>query len=442
LLLAEDGTPLIASNSRFDSSVRRFRTLDGEQVESPEPVWPGHLPGPDALERDGAPLEWSTRIRGISDCGTAPTYWYLIHDGRPEGQAWLEGFDSDTRQCVGYIGRHGFRASPPTPDDLFPMEWRVFQASTHFRGAGWFAYVPSRDGNWRMGMGSLSPWIGHLVTDARLVEVDVRERRVRVLFEAPDLISATLVTCVSKDTSGPGSGFRSQFLAVRSADRLWIVDPHTNRSQELAIPALLTSSAMAIFIVDDQVLLTNDDWGSVRFVERPSRIRSVLVVWLSRDGRVLRERSLSLRSGGYPKPGVWALAATVPVPIAIAVNIFIGDPLNQQEQDAGATYVEALTASWGRWRGSLVAVSLLTIAAAVWCFWRHRRYAQPGAWAWCVFVLLLGVPGLIGYLLHRRWPVRETCAACGRRAVVDREACQHCGAAFPQPQPQGSEVFA
>jgi hypothetical protein len=57
------------------------------------------------------------------------------------------------------------------------------------------------------------------------------------------------------------------------------------------------------------------------------------------------------------------------------------------------------------------------------------------------FVLLLGVPGVIGYLLHRRWPVFETCSACGR-VVGDREACHACGDALPPPPPTGTEVFA
>ena len=39
------------------------------------------------------------------------------------------------------------------------------------------------------------------------------------------------------------------------------------------------------------------------------------------------------------------------------------------------------------------------------------------------------------------WPARETCAGCGRKRVVDREECEHCGAAFPPPEKTGAEIF-
>jgi hypothetical protein len=268
--------------------------------------------------------------------------------------------------------------------------------------------------------------------DGKLVEIDVREHRVRTLLEDPRIVSASVVSHLSTDATVSESAIR-RFVAVRSADRLWIVDPHTNQSHDLPIPdSWADLPYLGILLVDDQIVLTNESWPQTD---------PVMLVWLSQDGRVLQERSVSLRTDVFPKPGVWAQAAAVPVPIAIVLNILVGDPLNELYGTVRAAHVQAMTASWRRWRGPLVAISLLSIALAVWCFWRHRRYAQPGAWVWCVFVLLLGVPGLIGYLLHRRWPVREACPACGRRAVVDRETCQHCGAPFPTPTLQGIEVF-
>ncbi len=442
LILSKDGTPMIASDSRFDTGKRLYRTLDGEPVESTsETVWFNHLPGPDALELDGLPVQWSTRIRGVSDLESAPSYWYLIHDGRPKGHAWLEGFDRATKQRVGYLGRNGFRASPPTPGDLFRMEWRVFQASGHFPYAGRFAHVPYRELNWRMGMGGVPPWVGYLVTDGRRVEVDVRERRVRVLFEAPGLVSAVVVTRVNTDVSALSSNSRNQFIVVRSTDRFWMIDPDTNQSQELAIPAPLSSSAIGISVVDDRILLTNGARGWLLVPERAPPTKTAILVWLSQDGHVLQERSVRLRSFAQPKPRAWAQVTAVPVPMAVALNIFMGDPLNELDGTVRRAHVQVVSASWHRYRGPFLALCLLSIALAVWCFRRHRRYAQAGAWAWSLFVLLLGVPGLIGYLLHRHWPIREPCPACGRRAVMERETCQHCSAPFPTPSLQGIEVF-
>jgi len=48
-----------------------------------------------------------------------------------------------------------------------------------------------------------------------------------------------------------------------------------------------------------------------------------------------------------------------------------------------------------------------------------------------VFVLLLGVPGFLGYLAHRVWPARLPCPHCGRPVPRDRPACFACGHDFP-----------
>ena len=42
---------------------------------------------------------------------------------------------------------------------------------------------------------------------------------------------------------------------------------------------------------------------------------------------------------------------------------------------------------------------------AAWLLDRHRRRRRlPRSWGWLVFALLLGVPGFVGYVWHRRWP--------------------------------------
>jgi hypothetical protein len=87
-------------------------------------------------------------------------------------------------------------------------------------------------------------------------------------------------------------------------------------------------------------------------------------------------------------------------------------------------------------------VSLLSVILAVLCWRRNRQYFQPASGLWFVFVLLMGLPGLVGYLFHRRWPVQEACPACGRLVPRDRDACAACGKEFPAPQPKGIEVFA
>ena len=62
--------------------------------------------------------------------------------------------------------------------------------------------------------------------------------------------------------------------------------------------------------------------------------------------------------------------------------------------------------------------------------------------AWTVFVLLFGFPAYVGFLLYRRWPIREPCPNCHAQAPRDRAACAECGTRFPDPALKGIEIFA
>ena len=60
---------------------------------------------------------------------------------------------------------------------------------------------------------------------------------------------------------------------------------------------------------------------------------------------------------------------------------------------------------------------------------------------WTIAGLLLGPAGTLMLIALRDWPAREPCPACGKKRVVDRELCEHCGAPFPPPTPDGTQVF-
>lgn len=87
-----------------------------------------------------------------------------------------------------------------------------------------------------------------------------------------------------------------------------------------------------------------------------------------------------------------------------------------------------------------VAVGLLSAAGGVMV---SRRFAF--SWrrtvGWALFNGLLGVPGLLTFLSVHEWPLRESCASCGKLRVVIREDCEHCGADFPPPDRDGTEIF-
>jgi hypothetical protein len=85
---------------------------------------------------------------------------------------------------------------------------------------------------------------------------------------------------------------------------------------------------------------------------------------------------------------------------------------------------------------------MLSAVFAAIAYRRQRALADAGAWIWAVLVFVLGPPGFVGYLAHRRWPAKTPCEHCGAVVPRDRDACRRCGVEFPPPALRGMEVFA
>ena len=60
---------------------------------------------------------------------------------------------------------------------------------------------------------------------------------------------------------------------------------------------------------------------------------------------------------------------------------------------------------------------------------------------WAAFGLGFSIVGILTYLGLRSRPVREPCASCGRKRLVDVPLCPSCASPFPEPELTGTEVF-
>jgi hypothetical protein len=99
------------------------------------------------------------------------------------------------------------------------------------------------------------------------------------------------------------------------------------------------------------------------------------------------------------------------------------------------------TILFDRFSVSFVLLGILSFVLAFLCYVHHRRQGGRAAIVWGLYVMAMGVPGAIGYWLHRRWPTTERCSRCGDDAPRDRETCLRCGMAFPLPSSRGTELF-
>jgi hypothetical protein len=111
--------------------------------------------------------------------------------------------------------------------------------------------------------------------------------------------------------------------------------------------------------------------------------------------------------------------------------------------DKFSAHPELLDLSWlANYRLPMLAACSVSALVAIYFYRRHKLKAGRGALAWAIFIFIWGLPGIVGYLMHRNWPTTEVCQKCGKTSPRDRDACLHCTTAFPAPAMKGIEIFA
>lgn len=172
------------------------------------------------------------------------------------------------------------------------------------------------------------------------------------------------------------------------------------------------------------------------------------IVELSSDGAELNRHELPPLYRPTREPwydGLWA--AAVPLVGAIgevitsSIIVSMRDPTNawgfaavREELFRGSPQVLAVACTALLASAILCAVIVAVIA---------RRYAfgrRQLRW-WVAGGFLVGPAALLTLIALREWPARETCPACGKKRVVNRAECEHCGKEFALPVHDGTEIF-
>jgi hypothetical protein len=453
-----DGTPVIETYQGANSENVTYRDLEGNALPiSREEAWLGNSYLPDSkgyVEYDRlypwlGGFRWNKEIMGYSDGGQPMSYWYLICDRNPLASSYFIGFDSVSKQGIGYIGRNGFRSTLPVAEDHFPLhEHKVSRSVVVSSQYGYLDREPVNGGS-VMGLGRFSPRLVYVLAEDSMVEVDLLKRSTRVVLEEPGLLSACqLIRAQSTPTTIQSAAYLSQveeYLAVRAKDRILILNRAGKLESSFKIPVEFRDARSFMFCLlsDNSAIL--DVPSADLLSETPQAVGEWQLLWIDGKGNILRRKDYSLQRGDFAgrlQFWPWNTALAIPAPPAMAAVSIVLAPQLLLALGEEPTYLSALGKSCRQFWPALLVVLLLSAALAVYCFRRQRRYYQPYSGAWFVFVLLTGLPGLVGYLFHRRWPVLENCPACGHAVPRDRETCAKCGAAFPQPAPKGCEVFA
>jgi hypothetical protein len=137
----------------------------------------------------------------------------------------------------------------------------------------------------------------------------------------------------------------------------------------------------------------------------------------------------------------WLMVIYLMSPLSSAIYFFGMVPL--MEIDNFRSRLEWLDLSrLANFQLPMLAACCVSALVAIYFYRRHKLKAGRGALAWAIFIFIWGLPGIVGYLMHRNWPTTEICQKCGKPSPRDRNACLHCTTAFPAPAMKGIEIFA
>jgi len=439
VIVTPDGTPIIARAYVETLQRTEYFTLDRKPSAVHEPP---QISG--AIVAD-APALTPTKPMGepvilsYSDARERRTAWYFVAFGNPAGTADFVGYDVLTNQRVGYIGLAGFQADRLTDKQAIPIRRArmypvsSFIAPAHNGGQEAYWYV-----NPQAEQGNIPFWICHVVSGDRLLRVDLRERSVRTVLEIPGLFSVSVAQRPRRD--GAPKANRPEetedCLVVRSPDTVTVLDWQDKVEKTYHLPSELSDTWFSFFpAANGKAVATYYDHF------RPQRLPlSYNVVEFAADGTVSHSAT-HVTDAPIERDDRAVMSFAVPE-VIVPLTFTLLAPVLGDNDDSSQSMASALADIIGYiWPAYLSSGILGLVSLAL--YRRHAaRSGNAPSIAWMLFVFLFGIPGLLAYLWHRRWPVRLACPACGTDAPRDRHYCAPCGKPFPAPAPNGLEIFA
>jgi len=445
LVVTADGRPLVESTPLDNLSQVTYRGLNGrahDDVERKDQL-PGVQLFGDHESRYRFFLQpgWDQRIKVFTDEREPAAIWYFIHDGQPEGAGYFVGYERVSNRLIGYIGLSGFRAEPVPVDDRIRVDgklalenwpWSSVPLSI-WSGRQW----TSRPGRW-----DVPPRLVHVPSGNLLRLVDLSARTVRTVLETPEPIVSVGVPSVSWYSGGESTKQRP--ILVRSGQRIDKLD-HTYKviSTFTLPPEIDRQSDATWYDTDDGQAVVECTVPEPAGDAPDENVAYSRLYRIAADGAIRDSVELTLQTGAnapseQAQHSLTALAVPSPAVYVLAESL-MAMQANQPENIPSALGAR-LKHSWP-WLAGVLALSSV-LSAVAWLRARAFGRSPRGPMVWAGFVLLLGVPAFVGFLVHRPWPVREPCPHCNALCPRDRDSCSECGTPFPDPALKGIEISA
>jgi hypothetical protein len=442
LCFLPDGTLLVASHPDGVYGRTLYRDLQGSLATPVEDDIAWQLRGvllpahpPQAREE----LAWDERIRSLPDGRWPATYWYFLSDGRREATGYFVGYDSKSKVCIGYLGTAGFRSEPLSAEELFPFDGPTWGVNTRmFAGAGTLSSPtshPVRENMGRAPQGFLSEWDTYVFgRDGRVYHADLHERTVQVVLAHSQLRS--IASSASTKDGARGALYR---LAARTDDAILVLDAQGRLLARYPIPEAVCN--LDLTFAESKAGEAILYWSSPD--DNLATEKERLVYWVQSDGR-FREAAVTLAHSGELRSVRLYGGVTMPSPLGLIGTVLRDRYTELLNKGLSASPAEAFLRGLTEFWPAFAVAQMIAFGLAVLCYRRQVRYgvSRTERIVWPLFVLVLGLPGWIGYRLGHSWPVLESCPECGVAVPRDREGCIRCTNDFPRPALKGTEVFA
>jgi len=439
LQVRRDGTPLLATRS---NTTYEYRTLDGEEIELSEP--PEFQQS--AYLHKSAPqtsLRPAEQVFGFNDAGQPANYWYFLFANADPTRGYFVGNNSATNERIGYIGRNGFLDDLPSFDQQFVMRTAAQVVAPFLLRVPANRLPPNPTAN--LGYAGQAESTIHLFSGDELIEVNLFSRTVKSLANIPAAIAVSQIPRPARPsdpmtTNNANSAPPTYNLCARTNEELVLYLADSGTTKSYILPDEIRDEFLTAYELNNGLMLAN-----VRVVDKLGGTVAQTLFQFDQGGSVIErtENVIRYETGKEWRADEKAMATVAVVPsvaAALAVTVVLAPAFDALKgtRPFGEAVAASIPDAW-----PAVAVAFCISLVLLWlCRRRQQAYSLPGTGTWMVFILFVGLPGYVGYLLHRRWPTRETCPKCRTLTAVSFEECSSCGAALSEPKRTGIEVFA
>ncbi len=459
-----DGTPVIRGSIRRSevSGTVAYRDLEGNEVTSDgKETLRGCV-----LNSDWGlgqwEVQWRDRVLAYSDQRNVPTYWYFVHDGHKQGHGYFVGYENypridmlegkkEANQRVGYIGLSGFRQEGVPKEEQFqisPVTWGI---SNRLHSRQWAANRGQYPQGYPFSVpGSILTQV-YLIAEDALYHVDLRERTSQRILDLPasEILDVDFLTKSPNDVSIETYNEMNTQVLVRTAKEILFLNPQGTLQSRLTLPEPLRDAGELTICepVGDKfyAVATERKWEGKQFHLRchPYCFDSQGQVLWTKDVELatrVRRQDMRMESAYF-----WVIGA----PLSVDFGFLVIAPFDGMW--SGRSYLGNIQAACEDLTRSGLGnpyflVPLLHLYTLLWAWIAWKRETSYGSsprqkWMWTVFVYLLGLPALMGYLAHRKWPKLEECPSCKTNTPVDHDTCIVCGNEWPLPARKGVELI-